>query len=172
MEKLKIKISLREYVKLLSGLTYRKPVMIVILSIDLLMMTWIILWHLNVQNIPKITFYQYTTVILITIVQPIVILSSIRRNYQSSAHLKEKIEIEFTKEFLKITGESFYTELTWTKTFKVKELKEWFLIYQNNFSAVMIPKKVFDKDGEEKFKNLIKSIPGLKLELLPVKKEV
>jgi len=147
-------------------LTYRKPIMIVILCIDFLMLMWIVLWHLRMPDIPKIAFYQYTTVVLITFVQPAVIISSIRKNYQSSAHLKEKVEMEFTKEFLKIRGESFYTELTWTKSFKVKELNEWFLIYQNNFSAIMIPKKVFHKDSEEKFKHFIKSIPGLKLELL------
>lgn len=166
MEKIKVRIIFKEYLKLLFGLTYRKPIMIVILFVDLIMITWITLFVLRLNGIPGVTYFQFTTVALITFIQPAVIYNTIRKNYQSAAHLKEKLEMEFTRNLLKIQGESFYTELMWVKTFRVRELKKWFLIYQNNLSAIIIPKKAFTKHQQSEFRDFLKNIPELELHLL------
>jgi len=47
----------------------------------------------------------------------------------------------------------------------VVELKKWFLVYQNNLSAIIIPKKSFLPNQVEEFKQLLTSIPGLSLSL-------
>jgi hypothetical protein len=163
--RIKTSITLREYLGLLLKLTYRKPVMIFILFVDVLVITWIILSHLDVEGIPEVTFFQYCTTILITIVQPIVICHTIMRNYQSSNHLQERIITEFTPEVIKIKGDSFYTELTWIKIYKVKELKNWYLIYQNNLSAILLCKSAFGEKGLQDFKHFLQQIPGLNLHL-------
>lgn len=161
--KVKTSVSFKEYAKLLLKLTYRKPIMIVIVFVAFAMLVWIITAGLNIINIPQPTIYQYITLGLITVVQPLVIYHTIWNNYHSSSHLKERLEMELDFTHIHITGESFYTKLTWQKTYKVVELKNWFLIYQNNLSAVIIPKKSFADNQIEEFKKLLKEIPGLDL---------
>jgi hypothetical protein len=41
---------------------------------------------------------------------------------------------------MKLTGETFNTEMKWDKTYKIEELKNWFLIYQSKKTANIIPK--------------------------------
>lgn len=162
---IKTKITFKEYVKLLYGLIYKKPIMKLLVAFAFLMLIWIIIAQFDILSIPKPTFYQYITLSLISVVQPIVIYSSIWTNYYSSNHLKEKLAIEFDHTTIQVTGDSFFTKLTWEKTYKVVEVEKWFLIYQNNFSAIIIPKKSFTNEQLEKFKQLLKSIPIIDLDL-------
>jgi hypothetical protein len=156
--KIKTKIAFKEYRKLLFSLTYRKPIMKVILGVAFAMVVWILGYYLRFLPVPRPQIYQYITLILITVIQPVVIYFTIRRNYNSSNHLKEPLEIEFNNKDIKVRGESFYTELTWEKTYNVTELTNWFLIYQNNFSAIIVPKKSFIGNQKEEFRQLLKSL--------------
>ena len=161
----KTHITFRDYVKLLYTLAYKKPMMIFLLFIDLLLILWVVFYYTGFLNLPKPVIYQYITLVLITLVQPLVIYMTIRENYYSSSHLMEPVTIEFSKEEIKITGDSFYTVLTWGKTYKTVELRNWFMIYQNTLSAVIIPKRAFEAGRMEVFIELLKSIsvPDLKL---------
>lgn len=138
---------------------------LVVVSFGLAMLLWVLGYDFNFLSVPKPGFFQYFTLAIIGIGQPLVIFTAIWKNYKSNGHLRERLEIHFTKEEIKIKGESFYTELTWHKIYKVDELRNWFLIYQNTFSAIIIPKKSFHHNQEEDFKHLLKSIPNLPLYL-------
>jgi hypothetical protein len=157
--KIKSKISFKEYRKLLFGLTYKKPMMKVILCVAFAMLVWISGYYLHFLPVPKPAIYQYITLILITLVQPVVIYWTIKRNYDSSNHLRELLEIELTQDEIKIQGESFYTEIKWKKIFKIDEQTNWFLFYQNNLSAIIIPKKDFHGTQLEEFKRILSAIP-------------
>src|SRR4249920_1158434 len=140
---IKTKVSFKEYRNLLFGLTYKKPVMKVIVFVAFSMVIWILGYYLHFLPVPKPEIYQYITLLLIAVVQPSVIYWTIKRNYDSSNHLGEQLEIEVTQSEIKIQGESFYTEVAWKKIFKVDEQTNWFLIYLNNLAAIIIPKKDF-----------------------------
>lgn len=148
---IKVRVTFKDYLKLMFGLTYRKPIMILLLFVDLVMILWIVGYFFNLLSLPQPTIYQFTTLILISVVQPFVIYITIRRNYQSSNHLGERLEIGITGSEIKIHGQSFYMELKWDKIYKIIEHVNWYLIYQNNLSAIVIPKKAFHKDEEENF---------------------
>jgi hypothetical protein len=164
--KIKTSISFKEYAKLLFDLTYKRPMIRVIVGVALLMVAWITGYYSGILPVPKPTYYQYITLIIITVIQPLAIYSTIWKNYHSSSHLKESLEIEFTSKEIKIKGDSFYTELTWAKMYKVVELNRWFLIYQNNLSAVIVPKKSFHSVEEiEEFKRLLRSLHSIPLHL-------
>lgn len=162
---IKTKISFREYVKLLYGLAYRKPLMIVILCVDLVMICWITGYYARILPLPKPLIYQYITVFLITIVQPSVIYLTIWHNYHSSNHLREPLEIGLTQAQVKIKGDTFYTEIHWEKMFRVDELNKWFLIYQNNLSAIILPKKDFTAVQLQGFKKILRSLPSVPVNL-------
>ena len=138
----------------------------VILGVGCVMLIWILGYYLHFLALPKPQIYQYITLILISVVQPTVIYWTIKRNYDSSNHLREQLEIELTRNEIKILGESFYTEITWKKVFKIDEKTNWFLIYQNNLSAIIIPKKDFRKPQLEEFKQIVKAITGVPVHLI------
>ncbi|MBK6399701.1 MAG: YcxB family protein [Bacteroidia bacterium] len=107
---------------------------------------------------PRPLFYQYLTVGLILIVQPLAIFLTIRRNYFSSNHLRESLEMEVTKTDFKIKGESFYLEVIWDKIFRIVEHSECFLIYQNNLSAIIILKKDLSPEQLIEIKEILKNV--------------
>lgn len=113
-----------------------------ILFVAALMMCWILGYYLHFLPLPKPEIYQYITLLLILIVQPVTIFLTIKRNYYSSNHLKEQLELELTKNELKMFGESFYTEIKWDKFFKIVEQKSWFLMYQNNRLRLLFLKRI------------------------------
>lgn len=154
----KTQITFKEYLKLLLGLTYRKPMMILILLVDLAMMVWILGYYLDLLPVPKPKIYQFITLILISFVQPFVIYNTIRQNYNSSSHLKEPLEIEITTSEIRVKGESFYTKILWNKIFKIVEYNNWFLVYQNNLSAIIIHKKDFQSNEQDDFLKIIKNL--------------
>lgn len=158
---IKTKISFSEYLKILYRLAYRKPIMIFLVCLAFAIAIWIAFYSMNILNLPKPLFYQYLTLVLIIVVQPLVIYLTIRRNYYSSNHLREALEMEVTIRELKIKGESFYLELIWNKVFKIVENSKCFLIYQNNLSAIIILKKDLNISETNEIKDLFKSISNV-----------
>jgi hypothetical protein len=158
---IKTQITFREYIRLLYGLIYRKPVMILLMLVDLAMIVWIAGFYSGVLPLPEPTIYQYITLVLITIVQPLVIFNTLWRSYRSSNHLQEMLEIEFTDQEIKMQAESFFMEIKWEKVFKVVEYRNWFLIYQNTLSAIIIPKGDFRGGELPEFISLLKKIKGI-----------
>jgi len=139
--------------------------MILIVIAGLFSLIWILNGQFKFLPLPSPTFYQYITLIIIAVIQPFVIYTTIRKNYHSSSHLKEPLEIEFTHSRVKIKGKSFYTEVDWKKTFKIIELKNWFIIYESNLTAVIIPKKSLSKIQEEEFRKIVMSIKKVPVHL-------
>jgi hypothetical protein len=115
--------------------------------------------------VPEPKIYQYLTLVLITVVQPSVIYFTIKRNYYSSNHLGEPLEIQLTQHEIKMHGESFYTEIAWKKIFKIDELTNWFLIYQNSLSAIIIPKSSFHNTQLQEFKKILRGINNVPVHL-------
>jgi hypothetical protein len=161
----KTQITFKEYLKLLLSLTYRKPIMILILFVDLIMAIWILSYYMDLFFLPKPTIYQFITLILISIVQPLVIINTIRQNYYSSNHLREQLEIKITETEIKIQGQSFFTEIKMDKLFKIVEYKNWFLFYQNNLSAIVIPKNDFQNGQLEEFTRIVSKISNVPVDL-------
>jgi len=160
--KLKAKVTIRQYLKLLFSLAYSKPVMIFLICFALLLVLWITLFHLDILNLPEPVIYQYITLLLIAVIQPTVILTTIIRNYYSSNHLRETLDIDLSDDKIKIKGESFYMEILWTKIYKLSEKKNWFLIYQNNLSAILIPKKDLSTNQIKQIQEILGSVKTIK----------
>ena len=158
---IKSKISLSEYRNLLFGLAYKKPIMKLVVFVGFAMVVWITGYYFHFLPVPRPRIYQYITLVLIAVVQPLTILFTIKRNYDSSNQLGEELAVEFTQTQIKVRGESFYMEVEWKKLFKIEEQTDWFLLYQNNLSAIIIPKRSFHGRQAEAFRNILRSIPGV-----------
>jgi hypothetical protein len=162
---IKTKISFPQYRNLLFGIMYKKPMMKLILGVALAMLVWILGYYLHILPLPKPEIYQFITLFLIVVVQPSIIFWTIRRNYYSSNHLREPLEIEITKTEINMQGRSFFTKIAWKNIFKVQEQTNWYLVYQNNLSAIIIPKTAFHKDQEEEFRNILEHLPKIPVHL-------
>lgn len=135
------KISFKEYIKLIYSLAYERIALKLLVGVAFILFLWIVLYNLAVFNLPKPLIYQYINFFLIAIGQPLVIFLTTRSNYYSSNHLQENLQMEMTPDKIKITGESYYMEVKWDKLFKIIEKPNWFLMYQNNLSAILVRKR-------------------------------
>lgn len=163
---IKTKIRFKEYVKLLYSLAYERTMLRLLVLVALLLLPWILFYNFDVFNLPKPIIYQYITLSLIAIAQPAIIFITIWRNYYSSNQLRETLEIELANEMIKINGESYYMEIEWEKLFKIVEKPNWFLMYQNNLSAIIIPKKDMDEKDIVNFRRLLSGLKVVPVELL------
>ena len=163
---IKTKIRFKEYVKLLYSLSYERTMLRLLVLVALLLLLWILFYNFDVFNLPKPIIYQYITLSLIAIAQPAIIFITIWRNYYSSNQLRETLEIELANEMIKINGESYYMEIEWEKLFKIVEKPNWFLMYQNNLSAIIIPKKDMDEKDIVNFRRLLSGLKVVPVELL------
>ena len=160
--KLKAKVTIRQYLKILFSLTYSKPIMIFLISFAVLLVLWISLYQFSILNLPEPVIYQYIALLLIAVIQPTVIFITIIRNYYSSNHLRETLDMHLAEDRIKIRGESFYMEILWSKIYKVVEKKNWFLIYQNNLSAILIPKKNLSPEQITQIQEILGSVQTIK----------
>lgn len=163
--RLKAKVTFKQYLRLLYSLAYEKPGLRLLVLVAFLLLLWIILSWLDLFNLPKPVIYQYITLILIVVAQPLVIYFTIRRNYLSSNHLRETLDMKLTDTRIEIRGESFYMEILWPRIFKIVERKRWFLIYQNNLSAIIIPKRHLEESEIIEIREILKGIDGVPLKL-------
>ncbi len=57
-------------------------------------------------------------------------------------------------------------EIEWEKLFKIVEKPNWFLMYQNNLSAIIIPKKDMNSADIVDFRKLLSGLKVVPVELL------
>ena len=78
---------------------------------------------------------------------PAITFFAAKKNYSSNKRIKELIEYKFEKDYLIIKGESFNSQLTWDKLYKVTQTKKWIFIWQSRQTANAIHKSDI-LDGE------------------------
>jgi len=159
--KIETRLDFGKYLKLMYWLTYKKPWTIIITIVGLTMLVLSILYFLGYLIAFENPPYTQLIIGLIVIFIPLAIYRSAKKSFSSNGRLQENMIYEFTDDKIIITGETFKTEMNWTKLFKIQELKDWILIYNNKFNANIIPKDSFGENLIEfkkiVFRNNIKS---------------
>jgi len=82
---------------------------------------------------------------------------SVRKTFFSNTMIQETIFYTFTNGYMYSEGETFDAEVGWESVYKIKEKRDWFLIYQNAQVMNMVPKKFFSKDQITELRNIIKN---------------
>lgn len=89
-----------------------------------------------------------------------------KRNYASTKSIREPITYSFDASGIHIKGDSFESDLKWSTIHKVQETKRWFLFYQNNVAANIVPKSSFESQEQlNALRELISSQKNLKFKL-------
>jgi len=155
---IKTKLTFNEYLNLIFLLTYRKPVNILLSIIGLVMFFGAILYFIGVSlPIDEPPYIALLLGFLIVVVSPLSTYIASRRAFYSHTSLRETIMYEFEDDKIRVTGEAFNSELTWSSIYKVLELKHWILIYQSKVIANIIPKQSFQGTQLTDFRELVKN---------------
>lgn len=96
---------------------------------------------------------SYSTLIgpaCILLILPLITYFSAKKNYSSNLRMTETIEYQFNEDNLVVKGESFNSQLSWDKIYKVTQTRNWILIWQNRQIANPIPKRdIWEGQNEE-----------------------
>ena len=79
----------------------------------------------------------------------------LKNAFYSNKKIQEEIVYTFTDEKVQTKGETFDGDFTWNTVHRVKETKDWFLIYQSKTTMNMIPKKYFSPSEIIELRNII-----------------
>ena len=82
---------------------------------------------------------------------------SVRFAFNSNKNIQESITYIFTDNKIRMVGETFDEDVPWSSVYKIKENKDWFLIYQSAKVMNMVPKKFFTKEQISELRNMIKA---------------
>ncbi len=145
-------------------MTYRRPMIIFLTISGLIMFIFSVLHFTDIDmQVDNPPYFQLAFGFIIIAIIPFSIYIESKKNFSSHGRLKEKIIYEFTDEKISITGETFHSDMDWTKVYKVLELNSWILIYQNRQIFNLLPKESFG-DNLQEFRNMVKS-KGIKAKL-------
>ncbi len=79
----------------------------------------------------------------------------LKNAFYSNKKIQEEIVYTFTDEKVQTKGETFDGDFTWNTVHRVKETKDWFLIYQSKTTMNMVPKKYFGQSEIIELRNII-----------------
>ncbi|MBF6641976.1 YcxB family protein [Flavobacterium sp. J49] len=162
---IKTKIDAKKYLKLMFSLTYKKPLIILMHLIGVGMFIYSLLYFLGIIILEEIPLIPLIFGFIMTFMIPISLYKSFKKNFLSNKRIQETIEYEFTNEKMKIIGESFNSELELNKAHKIVELKNWFLIYQSEQVANLIPTENLNDNEVNILREIFKNQTSVKLEL-------
>jgi hypothetical protein len=154
------KLDFKKYSNLMFRLTYRKPMMIVLTILGFIMLITAILYFVGIPIPFSSTPFFPLFFGVYTLLLPLFIYRTSRKNFSTHKRLHEQITYEFNDGKILITGESFKSEMDWVSLYQIGELPNWILLYQNRMIASVIPKDAFG-DKLLDFKNFVIS-KGLK----------
>ncbi|AZA60946.1 YcxB family protein [Chryseobacterium indoltheticum] len=80
----------------------------------------------------------------------------LKNAFFSNKKIQEEIIYTFTEEKVQTKGETFEGDFVWNTVYKIKETKDWLLIYQSKTTMNMVPKKYFSDSQISELRNMIK----------------
>lgn len=80
----------------------------------------------------------------------------LKNAFFSNKKIQEEIIYTFTEEKVQTKGETFEGDFAWNTVYKIKETKDWLLIYQSKITMNMVPKKYFSDSQISELRNIIK----------------
>ncbi len=150
-------IAYKDYRNLIFGLSYKKPIYLVLLGILFLFTLTLLTSKGNAQNHFDSNYFIFI-ILGFVIVSPIFTLYQIKKIYKSSKIFYEHLDYFLTNESIQIKGETVESIQKWTHFFKIKETKKFFMLYHGEMVAILLDKKMFNVSDKEEFRRFIKSL--------------
>lgn len=163
--KIDCKLDFKRYVRLYYCMSYQNVITILLTFVGLVMLILSILSFLGITHYNQPPTFLLMFGLILCYVIPAGIYGTARKRFKSNSRINELITYVFTSELIYINGESFKTEMTWDKLYKIKELNNWILIYITKDSATPITKDSFDELQLKRFKEIVRDLKAVKVQL-------
>lgn len=136
---IKTKLTEKDFIRAYFTLIYGRVAMKIFIGFALVYLAVSILSLIGDFNDKAST--GFFTPVFILIVPPVLFYISAKKNYSSNKRISELTEYRFERDFLVVKGESFASEVSWDKIYKVSQTKNLILIWQTRQIANVIPKR-------------------------------
>ena len=148
------KLELKAYRLLLYKLTYTTPAFQLLHVIGMTMLLFYI------RGGDGVDWFVYF-ILIFFLYLPIAVYRSAGSNYKATKSLHEPVSYEFSSDNIFVAGKSFTSNLQWQTLHKIRELGDWFMLYTNRQTAMIIPKKAFASEDDIRiFRHYCKGIPA------------
>ncbi len=137
-------------------LFYRKPIMLIISILGVVMLVLSLAYAITVFN--KIGHFPYIPLMLgliFVFLMPYSVYSQAKKNYAAKPRIKEYLVYTFDDDKISVTGETFSGKIPWSKIVSVQELKNCILLYQSSNTADIISRRAFSHEQLSAFRELI-----------------
>lgn len=142
-----LKLSQQQYISVLYLLNYRRFTAYTSHMVGLMFMLSSVALLATTGETMLSTFIIGLLVFLLNPV--LVYLNGIKSFKMPNNRVTETLTFTFSQEQFSIKGETFTTDMTWNKLYKVVETKNWLLIYQNKGMANVLPKSAISAELPE-----------------------
>lgn len=128
---------------------------IIIFSLIILMFLVLNLYNTenDTQNILQSASIWFAAVFVFIIIRS---YFRLKNAFYSNKKIQEEITYTFTDENIQTKGETFEGDFAWNTVYKIKETKDWLLIYQSKTTMNMVSKKYFSDSQISELRNMIK----------------
>jgi hypothetical protein len=155
------RIEYKDYRNLIFGLSFKKPGYLV--SLGFLFLILVNLYNQKEYFLSNHgLLFPLLASFLIFIFIPLLILYQTKNAYKTSKIFHENISYALGNEVIRMKGETFESEVKWNHFYKIKETKNFFMLYQGKVTANLLDKKAMSDNDIDEFRIFIKSLNVIK----------
>ena len=99
------------------------------------------------------------------IFSPILLFIASKKQFQTNQRLNEEVTYLFTTEKIISEGESFQSECSWNKVFKIEEINSCFLIYEGVTTFRIISKRIMSIEQIIELREFLGNVPVQNIQL-------
>lgn len=146
-----------DYRNLILGISFKKPIYIVVLGILLLFSLTFVVNRENMMNQLDSNYFIFI-IIGVFLLSPFFTLIQIKRLYNTNSIFKEELNYILTNDSIQIKGETVDSTQKWTHFYQIRETKKFFMFYHGKMIATLIDKKMFLENDLQEFQRFTKSL--------------
>jgi hypothetical protein len=163
--KIKTQINFRDYLKLQYILTYQNYITLFSMFLAFILLVLALLQFIGeIPGSDNVNIGLYLG-LYIVISTPLFIYIKAKRNFKTHKALQEEITYGFFTDKFTIVTPYSNAEIPWEKMYKIRELNNWFLLYQSNRIANLIPKTSLTSEEISGVREILKNVKGIKVKL-------
>jgi hypothetical protein len=150
---IKTKMTQKEFIEANMVLRYSRIATKIITALGFVVLAAVVFIWLYVPGGNASYLFIYPLILLV--LPAVTTWLQARSVFRTNARLRESLEYDFNDDFIAVKGESFSSQMTWEKFYRVKQTKNWIFIYQNRLLASPISKKDLFPSDIEKLKTIL-----------------
>jgi hypothetical protein len=152
------KIAYKDYRNLILGLSFKNPVYLIFIIV--IIPFSLISFFDGASNVFVFDFGHllFALVVLFFLFYPFLTLIGIKNTYKTNKLFQEQLTYSLDNESIRIKGDAVDTTQKWTRYYKIKETKEFFVLYQDKIVANFLDKKMLTDSELIEFRKFIQSL--------------